>query len=250
MKIKASSGSRILFEGEDMFLTEYCDDSNMWFWKIIGEKFFLIEKGFKEQGTLYTLSFPQKRKYSYSAYESRMYCIYLGYKYDIENIWHELFILYPNERKTRRHLKLNDHDDSRIEVPYEEFIASSPIIGEERKPISDFVFDVEPLVYLFKDNSYIEERTCMVHGITEYQMREMNNGNIPYRSIAVLLFTVLLSSCLKETAVPIESTFTIETSEDKTSSVPIQLKNGSYGTDEYDLHVVFLTLEKAEHRNL
>ena len=40
MKIKASSGSRILFEGEDMFLTEYCDDSNMWFWKIIGEKFF------------------------------------------------------------------------------------------------------------------------------------------------------------------------------------------------------------------
>ena len=38
----------------------------------------------------------------------------------------------------------------------------------------------------------------MVHGITEYQMREMNNGNIPYRSIAVLLFTVLLSSCLKD----------------------------------------------------
>ena len=48
----------------------------------------------------------------------------------------------------------------------------------------------------------------MVHGITEYQMREMNSGNISYRSIAVLLFTTLLSSCLKETAVPIESTFT------------------------------------------
>ena len=157
MKIKAPSGSRILFEGEDMFLTEYCDDSNMWFWKIIGEKPFLIEKGFKEQGNLYTLSFPQKRKYPYSAYESRMYCIYLGYKYDVENIWYELFILYPNERKTRRYLKLYDHDDSRIEVPYEKFIASSPIIWEERKPISDFVFDVEPLVYLFKDDSYIEE---------------------------------------------------------------------------------------------
>lgn len=97
----------------------------------------------------------------YSAYESRMYCIYLGYKYDVENIWHELFILYPNERKTRRYLKLYDHDDSRIEVPYEKFIASSPIIWEERKPISDFVFDVEPLVYLFKDNSYIEEN---LHG--------------------------------------------------------------------------------------
>ena len=81
-------------------------------------------------------------------------------------------------------------------------------------------------------------------------MREMNNGNIPYRSIVVLLFTVLLSPCLKETAVPIESTFTIDASEDKTSPVTIQLKNGSYGTDEYDLQVVFLTLEKAEHRNL
>ena len=74
----------------------------------------------------------------------------------------------------------------------------------------------------------------MVHGITEYQMREMNNGNIPYRSIAVLLFTVLLSSCLKETAVPIESVFTIEASEDKTSPVTIQLKNESYGADEYE----------------
>ena len=65
-------------------------------------------------------------------------------------------------------------------------------------------------------------------------MREMNNGNIPYRSIAVLLFTVLLSSCLKETAVPIESAFTIETSEDKTSPVTIQLKNESYGAEEYE----------------
>ena len=65
-------------------------------------------------------------------------------------------------------------------------------------------------------------------------MREMNNGNIPYRSIVVLLFTVLLSSCLKETAVPIESTFTIEASEDKTSPVTIQLKNESYGAEEYE----------------
>ena len=65
-------------------------------------------------------------------------------------------------------------------------------------------------------------------------MREMNNGNIPYRSIAVLLFTVLLSSCLKETAVPIESAFSIESSEDKTSPVTIQLKNESYGADEYE----------------
>ena len=62
----------------------------------------------------------------------------------------------------------------------------------------------------------------MVHGITEYQMREMNNGNIPYRSIAVLLFTVLLLSCLKETAVPIESVFSSESSEGEALSVMIQ----------------------------
>ena len=44
----------------------------------------------------------------------------------------------------------------------------------------------------------------------------MNNGNIPFRPIVILLFTVLLSSCLKEIAVPIESAFSIESSEDKT----------------------------------
>ena len=65
----------------------------------------------------------------------------------------------------------------------------------------------------------------MVHGITEYQMREMNNGNIPYRSIVILLFIVLLSSCLKETAVPIESAFSIESSEGEALSVMIQLKH-------------------------
>ena len=74
----------------------------------------------------------------------------------------------------------------------------------------------------------------MVHGITEYQIREINNSNIPFRSIVILLFTVLLSSCLKETAVPIESVFSIELSEDKISPVTIQLKNESYGADEYE----------------
>lgn len=62
----------------------------------------------------------------------------------------------------------------------------------------------------------------------------MKKCNVPYRSIAILLFTTLLSSCLKETAVPIESAFTIEASEDKTSPVTIQLKNESYGVDEYE----------------
>lgn len=62
----------------------------------------------------------------------------------------------------------------------------------------------------------------------------MNNGNISYSSIAILLLTAFLSSCLKETAVPIESAFTIEVSEDKTSPITIQLKNESYGADEYE----------------
>ena len=62
----------------------------------------------------------------------------------------------------------------------------------------------------------------------------MNNDNIPSRSIATLLLTVLLSSCFKETAVPIESAFSIELSEDKISPVTIQLKNESYGADEYE----------------
>ena len=62
----------------------------------------------------------------------------------------------------------------------------------------------------------------------------MNNGNISFYSIAILLFTILLSSYLEEPAVPIESAFSTESSEDKTSPVTIQLKNESYGVDEYE----------------
>lgn len=54
------------------------------------------------------------------------------------------------------------------------------------------------------------------------------------RVIRLLLLTCLVSSCLKETAVPIESVFAIEASEDKTSPITIQLKNESYGADEYE----------------
>lgn len=157
MEIKATDFRHILFEGEDMFLSSYCDDNNTWFWEIIGEDPVLMEKGFKKSGIYYTLSLSQERKYPYPAYEVHRYCIYKGYKYNVENIWHRIFILYPSELKTRRHLKLHPYDDSRVEVPYDEFIASSPTVWEERTPVSDFVFDVEPMVYLFKDNSYIEE---------------------------------------------------------------------------------------------
>ena len=156
MKIENKTGKRILIGGRDLPLSAYCNDDNVWFWYIYTKEE-VIPGLFSKSGEYFKLFLEMGRKYSYPAYEGRMYCIYLGYKYDVENIWHGLFILFPNERKTRRYLKLNDRDDSRIEVPYEEFIASSPIIWEERKPISDFVFDVEPLVYLFKDDSYIEE---------------------------------------------------------------------------------------------
>ena len=44
----------------------------------------------------------------------------------------------------------------------------------------------------------------------------------------------MVMSCLRETAVPIESAFSIESLEDKTSPVTIQLKNESYGADEYE----------------
>ena len=85
----------------------------------------------------------------------------------------------------------------------------------------------------------------MLHGIIEYQIRKMKKCNILYHSITMLFFTTLLSSCLKETAVPIESTFTIETSEDKTSPVTIQLKNESYGAEEYEW-----TFEDAQGKGL
>lgn len=54
------------------------------------------------------------------------------------------------------------------------------------------------------------------------------------RNVLIFMFAFLVSSCLNETAVPIKSAFTIEASEDKTSPVTIQLKNESYGADEYE----------------
>ena len=193
MKIENKIGERILIGGRDLPLDAYCNNDNVWFWYIYTKEE-VDSRLFSKSGEYFELFLKMDQKYPYPAYEGRMYCIYLGYKYEVENIWHGLFILYPSERKTRRHLKLNDRDDSRVEVPYEEFIASSPIIWEERKPISDFVFDVEPLVYLFKDDSYIEEN---LHGAwqTAYQIRKMNNGCIRYSSIAILLLTILLLSC-------------------------------------------------------
>ena len=54
------------------------------------------------------------------------------------------------------------------------------------------------------------------------------------RTILVSLLSLLLSSCLKETAIPISSSFSIEVAEDKTAPVIIKLQNDSYGADEYE----------------
>ena len=48
------------------------------------------------------------------------------------------------------------------------------------------------------------------------------------------LLSLLLSSCLKENAIPISSSFSIEVAEDKTAPVIIKLQNDIYGADEYE----------------
>ena len=56
-----------------------------------------------------------------------------------------------------------------------------------------------------------------------------------YRSIIIVgLLIILFSSCLHEQSAPIASSFSIEVAEDKTSPVVVQLKNESYGADEYE----------------
>ena len=54
------------------------------------------------------------------------------------------------------------------------------------------------------------------------------------RQLLLLAIMLLFSSCLHEQSVPISSSFSIEVAEDKTSSVVVQLKNESYGADEYE----------------
>lgn len=156
MKIENKSGNRILINGNNLRLDTYCNNDNIWFWYIYTKEE-VDSKLFSKSGEYFELFLKMDQKHPYSAYECRMYCIYLGYKYYVENIWNGLFILYPEEHRTRKHLNLHGYDDRRIEVSYDKLITSSPIIWEERKPISDFVFDVEPIVYLKKDGVWLVE---------------------------------------------------------------------------------------------
>lgn len=156
--IRKKSRYHILFRGLCLVLMHGYDDVRGWFWKITSNDSFLVREGFIEEGNgLYNLPLPQQTHYSYSAYETKMYCMYLGFKYEVENIRNGLFIFYPEEHATRKRLNLHGYDDRRIKIPYDNLMATTPIIWEERKPIPGFIFDVIPVAYLFKDNSYVEE---------------------------------------------------------------------------------------------
>ena len=127
----------LLFDGKELDLTSY-NENKVWYWIIYTKDPSYLSKGFhRDKSGYFELWLKHGKQYPYSAYESSMYCIYNGYKYDVENIWHDMFILYPEEVET------------------------SPFVWEERSPIEDFVFDVEPFVYLYKDGAYVEEN---LHG--------------------------------------------------------------------------------------
>lgn len=54
------------------------------------------------------------------------------------------------------------------------------------------------------------------------------------RAYVAFALLFLFSSCLKETAIPIASSFELMIPEDKTSPVIVKLQNNSYGADEYE----------------
>lgn len=60
----------------------------------------------------------------------------------------------------------------------------------------------------------------------------MKTINRLHRAVQLFMLTCLVSSCLKETVVPIESVFTIETSEDKTNDIGEILSNITRPRDE------------------
>lgn len=125
-------------------------------WMITTSDPSLVDKGFSEvREGIYVLHLPPECLHMYSAYKRRMYCIYAGYKYSIETIIGDLAVLYPEEKKTRRALGLHIYDDSRLKVFYEDFIASTSLVWEEREAIQGFVFDVPQHVYLYKDGEYL-----------------------------------------------------------------------------------------------
>lgn len=157
MAINKTSRYHILFKGMDLTLVaNHGDDTRSW--TVYSSNPFTIGEGFTEvQPGLYELSLSEVKDYPYSAYEQNMYCMYMGYKYYVENIFDGVFILYPQERQTRRYLNLHAYDDSRLHIPYNEFIDSHPTVWVERTPIDGFRFDVESTDYLIRDGVWIAD---------------------------------------------------------------------------------------------
>ena len=89
------------------------------------------------------------KEYPYQAYKCIRFCIYEGFVY-VFHVWGDIVVLNP-------HLKLYNTDRRKLVMFYKDFIASSPTVWEERIRIKAFKFDVEPKVFLYKDNAYFEE---------------------------------------------------------------------------------------------
>ncbi len=96
------------------------------------------------------------KQHPYQAYKPIRFCTYKGYVYVFDLVG-DIVILNPRSNRTRMHLHLNNTDRRQLVMRYDEFIASSPTVWEERSSIKGFLFDVEPKVFLFRNNSYIEE---------------------------------------------------------------------------------------------
>ena len=75
MKIENKTGKRILIGGRDLPLSAYCNDDNVWFWYIYTKEE-VIPGLFSKSGEYFKLFLEMGRKYSYPAYEGRMYCIF------------------------------------------------------------------------------------------------------------------------------------------------------------------------------
>ena len=84
-KIEKVSGKRILINGKDLRLATHCNNGDVWSWYIYTKEE-VDSTLFSKDGEYFKLFLRMDQKYPYFAYESHMYCIYLGYKYDIENI--------------------------------------------------------------------------------------------------------------------------------------------------------------------
>lgn len=150
---------RVLLQDTDMRLSSYYDECDRTCrWQITSEYRDSQDIGFKEGGDGYFhLTLDKGIAQKYSAYEQKLYCVYRGYEYSIDNITQDSIVLYPEEHRTRQYLNItSDRTENRIVIPYNDFIDSGPLVWETRSAVADFVFDVNPLVYPYIPGAYVE----------------------------------------------------------------------------------------------